>query len=389
MKSLTQSVNLRLAATLTLTIALLGTVLLGSSAYAVERAGIGGRPANPDPDNPRTESIFIHEVEQAESIEDAVRVINNTAETKEVLVYAVDAVSSTGGAFACAQLAQESEGVGSWLELEQTEVTLAPQSSTDIPFVLTVPENASPGEHNGCIVIQEKTEPAEVGGTGIRLSFRTGLRVAVLVPGEIIRELNVAGPNVRRSDNNLVIIQPQVANEGNVSIDTQVTVWLKSILGKTLAKKTSQYPVLPSDEVASWNFEFDKPYWGGLYRAQFAIAYDENPDARVGLDTESEPITKKSRSVIFYSFPTLTAGLIQLAILIGAGLLAGYWLLDRKRQAWIQTEWVEYTTKSADDINSLAKKFDISWKILAKANKLQAPYVIKPKQKLLVPPKRG
>jgi len=52
------------------------------------------------------------------------------------------------------------------------------------------------------------------------------------------------------------------------------------------------------------------------------------------------------------------------------------------------SNWVQYKVKKDDDINSLSKKYDINWKILAKTNKLKAPYIIRSGDILKVPPKK-
>lgn len=124
--------------------------------FAIEYGGFGGRPAFPRADNPRTESIFVHTLEPGAVQKEGVTVINNSTETKTVFVYAADSTPSTGGAFACKQFAEEQTDVGSWIKLEKNEIKLAAGSTQMIPFTITIPNNASVGEHNGCILIQEK-----------------------------------------------------------------------------------------------------------------------------------------------------------------------------------------------------------------------------------------
>ena len=87
-------------------------------ARAIEYGGIGGRPAYPRPDNPRTDSIFVHNVEAGQIIEEGVRAINNTQEIKTLLIYAADSTPSSGGGFACKQLLEEQKGVGTWIALK-------------------------------------------------------------------------------------------------------------------------------------------------------------------------------------------------------------------------------------------------------------------------------
>lgn len=47
--------------------------------------------------------------------------------------------------------------------------------------------------------------------------------------------------------------------------------------------------------------------------------------------------------------------------------------------------WVGYEIKEGDGIKSLSDKFGISWKSLAKKNKIKAPFILEPGQVILVP----
>ncbi len=178
-----------------------GTLVLGlaliSSSFAIEYGGFGGRPAYPRADNPRTESIFIHTLEPGAVQKEGITVINNSSETKTVLVYAADSTPSTGGAFACKQFAEEQTDVGSWVKLTKNEIKLGAGTTQLIPFTITVPENAGVGEHNGCILIQEKKEKKD-GQPGVNLSIRTGLRLAITIPGDIERKLEIMGLDYKR-----------------------------------------------------------------------------------------------------------------------------------------------------------------------------------------------
>ena len=77
------------------------------------------------------------------------------------------------------------------------EITSPANTEIVIPFKIALPANVSVGEHNGCIVSQEIKE--SLNNTGVSLTVRSGIRVAVTVPGEIKRELKFVGFNVNRS----------------------------------------------------------------------------------------------------------------------------------------------------------------------------------------------
>jgi hypothetical protein len=357
---------------------------VANNVSAVEYGGIGGRPAYPREDNPRTESIFVHTLNPGSSVNEGVRVINNSAESRTLLIYAVDSVVSSGGAFSCAQAVDQKTDVGGWIKLAKSEVTLASLTTEVVPFTLTAPNSSSVGEHNGCIVIQEKKE-ADPSATGIVLSFRTGLRVAVLIPGDIVRKLAIGGLSIAHDEKGDILLTPKVKNEGNVSVDADVQVVTRYFFGKTLIEHGGEYPVLSGEE-SEWNFKIEKPFWGGFFRTSYAIEYD--PDNEAGIGSQSgKPLAKlKASPEWFFSMPAWPALIIELIVLaLIAYLIASYRAMKRKSR-WIEESWVPYIVKSGDDITQLADKFEVSWKLLAKANKLKGPYTLTPGQKIKRPP---
>ncbi|MBP9758343.1 LysM peptidoglycan-binding domain-containing protein [Candidatus Dojkabacteria bacterium] len=352
---------------------------------AIEYGGLGGRPANPRPDNPRTDSIFIHTLETGAVQEEGVMVINNTPSSKTILVYAADSTPSTGGAFACKQLAEDRVDVGAWITLEKNELILEPATNEVIPFTINVPKNADIGEHNGCILIQEKKETVEGGEkTGVNLSFRTGLRVAITIPGEIIRKLEIEDFKIETLEKSFMF-KPQVRNTGNVSIDADVKVYTDYFFGKRLEEQGGQYPILRGN-VSDWNFELAKPFWGGYYKSKLIVGYNENVESEIGKDGLGAGTVLTSPEVWFFSFPSPTALVIETSVLVL--VLFGLFIvvLTIKRNRWISKHWVVYRVRPNQDINEIAKEFKISWKLLAKVNKLKAPYVLSSGDKIKVPP---
>ena len=355
--------------------------------FAIEYGGIGGRPAFPREDNPRTDSIFIHTVEKGQVQEDGIRVVNNTNETKTITVYGVDSVPSTDGAFSCAQKADPQKDVGTWITLEKNEVVLKPFTNEVVLFDINVPENVDVGEHNGCIVMQEKKADEGADKPGIQLSFRTGLRVALLVPGDIVRSLELKDFTVtpRDTDDGSFVLQPKVQNTGNVSIDADVKVVTKSMFGTIHEEHGGEFPVLRG-ELSTWNFILNKPFWGGWYTSQPIISYDSSNNAGVGVDTGGKLTVLKGKEVRFFSTPTTLGLIIEIGLLILVLLILFMIWIAQKRRRWIRKEWIEYTIKDGDDIKKIAERFDISWKLLVKANKLQPPYALDAGTKITVPP---
>ena len=360
-------------------------MLLPSAASAVEYGGIGGRPANPIPGNERTTSIFVHEIAGGSSDGDGIRVINNTDKPKTLMVDAVDSSASSGGAFACAQRVEPKADVGSWIVLDKTEVTLEPMTNEVIPFSISVPPLADVGEHNGCIVIQEKNAEPQKQGGGIQLSFRTGIRVAVLVPGEMVRRLAIVGSDVAPRDGGGFRLGAHVRNEGNVSVDTDVKIDVQDVMGYEKSSYGGAYPILRG-QTSDYSFDMPQPKWGGWYRSRLTVTYDASTDARIGADTASARVTITAPEVTFYSYPAPEAAVIELAVIL-AFLLGIAWIITNAvRRMRVRKTWVTYAVAAGDDVNALAAKHRVSWKLIASVNKLKPPYTLKPGDALKVPP---
>ncbi len=370
-------------------LAIFAIAIIPSAASAVEYGGIGGRPANPRADNPRSESIFIYELEPGASAQDGVRVFNNTDTVRTIAVGAVDSSLASDGAFACAQANEPKVSVGRWITLEKDTVTVAPGKSAVVNFTITAPDSANVGEQSGCITMQDTaaTEAPEQGG-GVVLSFRSAIRVAVTVPGEIVKGLSIAGVTLAPSpsDGKLYTATPSIRNSGNVSLDTNITVTLTSLFGIPADSKEGTYPVI-AGSTASWNYEFTSPFWGGLYRADVVAEYNDNVNDSIGEDSAAPRQTVSGSSSYVYIAPAPAAALIQLIALalVAAGIVFGIRNLLHKRK--VAKYWRLYEVKEGDTLQKIAKNKHVSWKTLARSNKIRAPYSLEPGQKIKVPPK--
>jgi len=351
---------------------LIATLFAAIPHFAFADSGsIGGRPAHPDASNARTASIFIKTITPGETVSDEVEVINNTGEKKTILVYGTDSVPSSGGAFACAQAVDASKTVGSWIKVSETTVEVEANSTKKVSFTISPPANAEPGEQNGCIVLQEQKEASFQ--SGVALNFRTAIRVAILIPGQINKELSLLGIGVKNHPTK-IILNPSVKNTGNVSLDADVTTSIKTVIGTSVFTQTSMYPVL-RDQVTEWNFEMDRPFWGGFYYASYDVSYDKN-NSFIGSDEPKEMTTLHGQQRVFFVFPHILALLID-ALVIGA-IVAGVIFYRRymTRKAAIKKSWVTYEVMAGDTLQGLSKKHHLSWKTLVKANSIKPPYVL-------------
>lgn len=364
-------------------------------------ANFGIKPAYPRADNPRTESIFSQTLNGGESAKEAVRVINNTNETKHLLLYAKDSAKSSGGGFACDQLSQKSVGVGGWItfdldnlkdESQSVKRGTIPQTidlfvpagqEIIIPFTIKVPAGVSVGEHNGCVLVQELKEKS--GEAGMSLSLRSGLRVAINVPGIIERNLTFSKFNIEKR-NGSIYLMPTVKNTGNVSVDTDVSVKVKYFFGLEYAEFGGNFPVL-RDQDYDFSFELKKPFWGGFYNTQAVFSYDKSTNAGIGIDTGEKMEQLSSGTIWFFSTPTLWGLILEIIILLFLLFLIAIYKLNKRKKLWIK-KWVPYTISKDDTIEKIARIHRIHWDLFTEVNNIKPPYILKEGQSVLVPPKR-
>ncbi|HET9174642.1 MAG TPA: LysM peptidoglycan-binding domain-containing protein [Candidatus Saccharimonadales bacterium] len=370
--------------------ALMAAVLLviPASAAAINYGGVGGRPANPLPNNPRSQSIFIYQLKPGQHASDAVLVQNNTDQTQTISLDAVDSELASGGNFTCKQAVEPKTDVGAWITLSQTSVTVAANGMQTVPFSVDVPSSGiSVGEHDGCITLQAASQTATPSAkSGIVLSFRSAIRVAVTIPGTIIKKLTITNLSAAPTDNRRYTATAALQNEGNVSLDTTQTISVVTVFGTVVSSaKQGSTPVLPHSQ-ASVSSTIGRPFWGGWYRLKDTASYNANPTAGIGDTTDVATKTVSRTSGIFLVAPAPLAALIEVLLLLVLGG-AIYWIIYRSHhRRHVNRHWHSYTVKKGDSVEKLADQYGLPWKKIVAANKLKPPYTLSPGHVLKLPP---
>ena len=135
-------------------------------------------------------SLFDFSLKEGQEIGDAFTLSNDSHHALEFDIYPADAYDvAAGGGFALKGHGQPSVGVGSWVQLPKSlaqTYQLAADSQVTVPFTVSVPADASPGDHAGGIVALEVTPPH---GTKSKVHFSVqqgvGVRVYVHVLGPL------------------------------------------------------------------------------------------------------------------------------------------------------------------------------------------------------------
>lgn len=364
-----------------------GILTLSAIAPVVEASpgGFGGRPANPSPDNPRSQDIFIYQLKGGDTKNDQVLVANNTGSAQTIDIYPTDVEITNTGAYSCKQRSEEAKDVGSWVRLEKSEVLLQPGESQKVDFDISVPQTADVGEHNGCLAFEAQGDEGEVDGN-VRIRTRSAVRMSVVIPGDLKRDISITSFSARVNGDGSQNYMTSLRNEGNVSADTNTIIKVHSLFGNEVYQNQGTYPVIAgkSYEVQFTNSE--QLFWGGWYRVSAEVEYGSKAGS-FGIDG-SDKVTKKTQDIYIFATPSTIALLVYflvLAMIIGAAVYAWYKHHDKHEAL---RNWKTYHVKEGDTLQDIAEAHDVSWKKLARINGLHAPYTLKASSTLKVPHKQ-
>lgn len=169
------------------------------------------------------------EVEPGQAVEDAAQLNNYSDEEVTFRLYSHDAINSPDGGFTLQPADAEPVGVGAWVGLDE-QVTVEPGESTTVPFSLTVPQDATPGDHAGGIVASVTSETTDAEGQRVLVDNRVGSRIYLRVAGDVNPALEVTNLSVsfERSwipfSTGAATVTYDVRNAGNVRLSGEQSI---------------------------------------------------------------------------------------------------------------------------------------------------------------------
>ncbi|MGP4095238.1 WxL protein peptidoglycan domain-containing protein [Nonomuraea sp. KM90] len=147
-------------------------------------------------------------------------------------VYAADAFTAGNGWLDLVARDTKPAAVGAWVHPARPEVTVPPGGSAEVPFTVTLPQDAAPGEYMGGIVTS-LAGAGEADGTGA--GGRLGIRIRLRVGGALKPGLSVEDPRVRYSGSPLgkgdATVTYTIRNTGNAILAARQTVSVSGPFG--------------------------------------------------------------------------------------------------------------------------------------------------------------
>ncbi|WP_428962130.1 WxL protein peptidoglycan domain-containing protein [Micromonospora fluostatini] len=198
---------------------------------------------------PNGRSNFTYKLDPGATVTDHVGVVNHSTRPVTVAVYASDAFTTAQGGYDLLPADREPTHVGAWVRLPQRTVTIPSTSRLDIPFTLTVPTNATPGDHAGGIVATLAGTSSDADGNQVTVDHRVGSRIYLRVTGELAPALSVEDLDVRHTGSlnplvgGAVTATFTVRNTGNVRLQGVPSLRVTGPFG--LLPRSTETGVLP------------------------------------------------------------------------------------------------------------------------------------------------
>ncbi|GEM_PF-587580 len=180
-----------------------------------------------------------------------------------------------------------------WILVPEGPLTIPREQSAEIPFRVSIPENASPGGHYAALLVGTSPIGAQPEGAMINVSSFVTSLFFVRIPGEIREEGIIREFFIDRR----FLSEPRASftlrfeNRGNVHLQPQGDIVITNIWGKQIARipineKTEFGNVLPGSMrkfAFTWNGEGGL-FAAGWYRASLTITYGK--EARQNVSRE-------------------------------------------------------------------------------------------------------
>lgn len=256
-------------------------------AAAAESTNYGIRPAE-------AADHFAMELAPGAATAQTAIVSNRSDETVTFKVYPADALTTDQGGFALRSRDEARVGVGLWAELPFDTVTISAGAQKEVPFRLTVPTAATPGDYAGGIILEappREGTPGEVGEqTAVQLNVveRVGVRVYLKVSGTARADLSVGPLSATDEDGALAFTLP-ITNTGNVNLKPVVTATVRATVGGgtdlTFRQVESLLPGQTATVRATWQ---DPPSL--LWARVDAVVAHEGGTERAQVDVRRVPV---------------------------------------------------------------------------------------------------
>ncbi|GAA2327206.1 WxL protein peptidoglycan domain-containing protein [Dactylosporangium salmoneum] len=257
-------------------------------------------------------SSFSYAVNPGGQVKDAMVVANHGKAPLSLAVYAGDGYTTGAGQLDLLTKDRPSVGIGAWLRADPATVAIQPGQTAEVPFTLSVPANATPGDYAGGIVTS-LTQPDAA--QSINVERRLGIKIKLRVGGDLKPALAIEGLQVT-FDGGDAHVSYTLHNTGNAIVSADQAVSVAGPFGwwRRDADKVAAPPELLPGE--SWKVSATAHGVTRAFRLTATATVTPRLTDASGSTTSLKPVTAES------SGWTVPWTVLILAVVM-AGLIAG------------------------------------------------------------------
>jgi hypothetical protein len=213
-------------------------------------------PTGTDPSQPSSRANLSYTVDKGSSVKDSVSLWNYSDVQLTFHVYATDAYNNVTGEFTLLPSNIKPKNAGTWFTLQTNYVTVPSRTRVDIPFTMTVPNDATPGDHIAGIVASVPTGATNGAGQHAIVDRRTGSRAYVRVngpvnPSLVAENLSTVYHGAFNPLDGSLDVSWTLRNAGNVRLGARQQVSVTDVLGRELDSRRGKLvqELLPGNAV--------------------------------------------------------------------------------------------------------------------------------------------
>ncbi len=221
----------------------------------------------------------------------SIKIINNNPKEIDIYVQALDFQGGDESGEVEFLQAKKKNADGSlpffsqWIVLEKKEFTLPPFGSQEIPFIIDVPEDASPGGHYAALLAGSAPPHDDIRGSSIKISSLLTSLILLNVKGDaeergIIREFSSDKKFYQDEKIDFIV---RFENLGNIHLqprgDIKIYNQFDELQDKILINHDTDFGNVLPKNIRKWNFEWESGKSlldMGRYRAELILTYGQN-----------------------------------------------------------------------------------------------------------------